>query len=58
MLCFEDITFCTFYADCIHQYTCNRPLTSEVQEQAEKWWGKPNPPICTFLDKPKCHKER
>ncbi len=61
MICYKDRTFCSHYRDCAAAGTCPRPLTPEVQADAEKWWRdcEGGPPIATFVDKPPCHvKER
>ena len=55
MMCYRDRTFCTHYTDCSSGNTCDRPLTPEVQEAAEKWWGSKDAPIAVFIEKPKCH---
>lgn len=61
MYCFRDMTFCTFL-DC-GDLNCPRRLTFAVQKDADKWWkeevgeSKGNPPICTFMAKPRCFKE-
>ena len=50
MMCFRDMTFCTFHEDCIKAKDCSRPLTDEVKADAERWMK--NVPICQFMDKP------
>lgn len=42
MMCFRDRTFCG--AQCFNA-ECDRRLTPEVTEAAERWWGKPGAPI-------------
>ena len=54
MICYRDMTFCSYYKDCVDAEDCSRPLTPEVLEQAEKWMK--NPPIAMFSEKPECHK--
>lgn len=54
MLCFMDSTFCTYYTECAKGKTCRRALTPEVEKRALEWWGKPDPPICVYADKPEC----
>lgn len=55
MICYRDMTFCTFYEDCKHKDTCKRPLTDEVQHKAKAWWGSEGEaPIAIFTDKPEC----
>jgi hypothetical protein len=53
MICYKDITFCTFYEDCKDAKECHRALTPEVIKQANEWMK--NPPIATFMEKPECH---
>lgn len=52
MLCYRDMTFCN-YLDCANKQ-CSRRLTDDVIKSASKWWGKDNPPICVFAEKPNC----
>ena len=54
MICYRDMAFCTFYADCRHKDTCHRPLTETVKQAAAKWWGGEDAPISVFWDKPAC----
>jgi hypothetical protein len=53
MICFKDMTFCTYYKNCSKADKCHRPLTKKVKEDAKKWMK--NPPICQFTEKPDCH---
>ena len=55
MECYRDIAFCPYYKECANP--CSRALTDKVRDDAEKWWGK-DPPICTYLEKPPCFKEK
>ena len=55
MMCYRDMTFCPFYADCQHAATCRRALTPAVHEAAARWWGKPGAPIAVFTEQPECH---
>lgn len=41
-MCYRDITFCGSKTE---NHTCGRKFTKEVQEGADKWWGKPGAPI-------------
>lgn len=43
MICYRDMTFCSRGEGC----TCPefRRLTVKVWADAERWWGKPNPPV-------------
>lgn len=58
MICYKDMTFCTFYKDCVKKGGCPRLLTPEVIALAEKWWGNSKAgfsvPICQFVKKPDC----
>lgn len=58
MLCYKDMTFCSFHDKCkespINNGKCPRALTKEVLDGAEKWWGKTGAPICAFSKKPDC----
>lgn len=56
MMCFRDRTYCP-YDTCYKWSTCNCALTKKVQDSALVWWGKPDPPICVYAEKPKCFKE-
>ncbi len=55
MLCYRDMTFCTFHEDCAKAPTCHRPLTDEVKRGAAEWWGGNDAPVALFLEKPACH---
>jgi hypothetical protein len=59
MICYRDMTFCSYAETCNYAKYCPRALTPEVQADADKWWeGMPgNAPICTFVDKPQCHSD-
>lgn len=56
MICYRDMTFCPFYADCQHASTCPRALTPAIHDAAARWWGKPGAPIAVFTEQPDCHK--
>lgn len=58
MMCYKDKTFCTYYRECKEGVECSRALTEEVQEDADKWWGGENVPVCIFADKPFCFLEK
>ncbi len=55
MLCYRDMTFCTYYEECKDGKDCFRALTPEVIKAAEAWMKKP--PIAMFAEKPECFKE-
>ena len=54
MICYKDMTFCTFYKECDNAKTCHRPLTPKVAKLAEEF----GLPICQFTDKPECFVEK
>ena len=58
MLCYRDMTFCTYYKDCVDAGECPRPLTPEVQAAADKWWesfkSEGGAPFSMFTNKPDC----
>ena len=49
MICYKDMTFCSFYEDCDDK-DCSRALTQEVRDKADKL----GLPICQFMEKPDC----
>jgi len=55
MLCYKDMTFCTFWKECKDNKKCGRALTDKIKEDAEKWMK--NAPICAYVDKPDCFKK-
>lgn len=56
MMCYRDMTFCTFYEDCKTASTCERPLTEQIKKDAEKWMK--DAPISMYIDKPECWKHK
>ena len=54
MICYKDMTFCSFYKECSKGKDCSRALTEEVIKDAQEWWGNPEAPICQFMEKPDC----
>ena len=54
MLCYRDITFCSFYTTCKKGDTCFRALTLDVIKEASKW----RLPIAQFKDKPSCFEKK
>jgi hypothetical protein len=54
MICYRDMTFCTFHGECLNGPTCPRALTAEVLEDAVKWWGSDGTPIARFVEAPDC----
>jgi hypothetical protein len=57
MLCYRDITFCSYYNKCDKQGTCGRELTPQVERDADEWWGSPGAPISKYSCQPECFKE-
>ena len=60
MLCFKDMTFCTYEGCAKFDNGCKRSLTPKVSAEAAKWWGKGpgGAPICRFMDKPDCYEAK
>jgi hypothetical protein len=54
MLCYKDMTFCTYGVLCKDSGSCHRVLTTEVQCAADKWWGRAGAPIMVYADFPSC----
>lgn len=52
MICYKDMTFCSYYKKCNDAKNCDRKLTPEVIKAAEEWMK--DPPICQFAEKPTC----
>lgn len=50
MICYRDMTFCTFYLDCRKADTCHRPLTPDVRRAAEEF----GLPTAVFAEQPVC----
>ena len=62
MMCFRDMTFCSF-DKCSKWESCGRALTDKIIEEADVWWEiaggeKGRAPICKFADQPKCFEEK
>jgi len=49
MLCYKDMTFCSYYKECKDK-DCIRALTPEVEESARKF----GLPISHFAERPDC----
>lgn len=56
-MCFRDMTFCTYEKCARFGMDCWRSYTPDVHKAAERWWGKPNPPVCFFAETPPCYEE-
>jgi hypothetical protein len=54
MICYRDKVWCPYWRSCANGDTCPRAWTKAVQADAIAWWGKPNPPVDYFQDKPEC----
>jgi len=50
MICYRDMTFCTFWEKCYHGKTCPRSLTKETLLEAETFGLG----VCMFQDRPGC----
>ena len=50
MLCYKDMTFCSFWEDCKKQENCSRCLTENVRIDSDRSGLL----ICQFVDKPNC----
>ena len=53
MICYRDMTFCSFWKDCDKANCCSRPITKNVESRAEA----AGLPICRWADKPNCHSD-
>jgi hypothetical protein len=60
MICFRDMTFCTFYNECAEGEECHRALTPEVRKRADDWWKDcgGEAPIAHFGNKPECFSDK
>ena len=38
MICYRDMTFCTFYKSCKDGESCERALTPKIKKEAEECW--------------------
>ena len=56
MICYKDITFCSFYKECKDGDKCKKALTPKIVEDAKKWWGSSGAPISLYINKPDCFK--
>ena len=57
MMCYRDMTFCTFWEECKKGKECARALTPKVEEAAKRWWKGDDPPFCCFVDNPECFEQ-
>lgn len=54
MMCYKDMTFCSYWTDCRDAEGCSRPLTKRIEQRAKEV----NLPICRFKDKPDCWRRK
>lgn len=52
MLCYKEMTFCTFFKECADGQGCSRALTDEVREAAKRWMK--DGPIAQWVKPPEC----
>jgi hypothetical protein len=50
MICYGDRTFCTGDGCRRFEKDCQRSLTKQIQDQAERWWGGKDAPIARFAN--------
>lgn len=55
MMCYKDMTFCTYGDTCQSGSTCFRVLTDKIRAEAEAWWGADDYPLALFHGKPTCY---
>ena len=62
MMCYKDMTFCTFYQDCAHASTCHRPLTPDVRAAAMEWTNTftklAYALVMQYTEQPECHSSK
>lgn len=54
MICYKDMTFCSYYTKCLTGSSCARQLTPEVQTKA----ADIGLPVAQFVGKPGCFSPR
>jgi hypothetical protein len=54
MICYKDMTFCSFYQECKKGGQCNRAETPDVIYNAKA----SNLLICEFIEKPSCFRKK
>ncbi len=63
MICYRDMTFCTYHKNCQNSSICSRALTPEIEKKADEWWesvkfnDNGGAPICVFADAPECYEQ-
>lgn len=53
MMCYRDMTFCRYYNTCVEGDNCERAMTQEVIDDADRH----NMLISEFAEKPECYSE-
>lgn len=54
MMCYKDMTFCTFGLLCKDGYKCERVLNDNIIAEAKEWINEA--PISVYVDFPPCFK--
>jgi len=54
MICYRDMTFCSFYKSCAKANKCGRKLDEQVKVGAKKI----GLPIAQFVNQPECFKRQ
>jgi len=54
MICYLDRAWCPYWQSCSRGDVCSRALTKDIEAGAVAWWGKTDPPIQYYSDKPEC----
>jgi len=52
-MCYRDMTFCK-EDTCRKREDCFRYFSKEVREEAERWWGGSDVPVCYYIETPPC----
>lgn len=58
MIGYADKTWCRYSNECADGDTCFRAFTDKDHEKAVKWWGNADYPICVYVTKPECFREK
>lgn len=53
MICWKDMTFCSFWRECANAADCRRALTDDVVLDAQRH----GLPVATFVEKPECFEQ-
>lgn len=57
MISYKDMTFCQ-ESECKKFKDCPRALTTQVREDAERWWGPNSAPIAVILGRLECFEKK